>query len=74
MHLDRVIVRIYIRSDGICKILDDSNTLTCHYAITNNSPRYLLHGPVTCNPARLMGTLRLRLFIQLRLSSRAYLL
>ena len=50
MHLDRVIVRTYRRSDVLSTIPDDQNTLTCQYVDTNDTLRDPLHGPITSFP------------------------
>ena len=47
MHPDRLIVRVYRHSDGLSTISDKPNTFAHQCAITNNSPRKALHGPVT---------------------------
>ena len=47
MHPDRVIVRTYIQSYSLSMIPDNLNALTRHSACTNDTPRNLLHGPVT---------------------------
>ena len=39
VHPDRGIVRMYIRLDGLSMIPDESNTLTCQSAGTNNAPQ-----------------------------------
>ena len=71
MHSDRVIVRTYIRSDGISTIPDDQNTHISQSDDMNNAPRDPLHVPVTWNPARTQpySTLRLRIRLRLRLQS-----
>ena len=47
MHPDRLIVRMYRRSDVLLTRPDNQNTLTCQSADTYDSPRDPLHGPVT---------------------------
>ena len=47
MHPDRVIVRMYRRSDGLSTRPDYQNTLTHQSADTNDAPRDPLTGPVT---------------------------
>ena len=47
MKPDREIVRMYRWSDNISTILDDSNKLTQQSVGTNDTPRDLLHVPIT---------------------------
>ena len=51
MQPDRGTVRMDKRSGGLSTRPDDLNTLTCQSSDTNNTPRDLLLGPVTCNLA-----------------------
>ena len=70
MHPDRVIVRTYIRSDGISDRPDNPNTLTFQSAGTNDAARDPFHVPVTWNTAQTRPYSILRLLICLRLQSR----
>ena len=47
MHPDKVIFRMDRWSDGINKIPDDPNTLTCQSTATYNDRRDPLYGPVS---------------------------
>ena len=75
MHPDRGTVRTYRRSDGLSTRTNSQNTFICQSTDTNDSPRDLLHGPITWNPPRTRPysklLLRLRLFLCLRLRPRA---
>ena len=47
MHLDRVILRMYRRSDGLSTIPDNHNKITHQSDNTNDAPKDPLHVPVT---------------------------
>ena len=61
MHPDRGIFHIQRLSDGISMILDKLNTLNCQSDGMDDSPRDLLHGPVTSDTARTQPRSTLRL-------------
>ena len=69
MHPYRVIVRMYIRSDGLSTRPDYQNTLNRQFTDTNDAPMDPLHVPFTWNPSRFTDTLRLRLCLLLHLQT-----
>ena len=65
MHPDRGTVRTYRRSDSLSMRPDDPNTPTRQSNVTNDAPKYPIHGPIAWDPTYFTDTLRLRLRLRL---------